>query len=184
MSTSDPNYRPWAIDRQSELLAASLACGLTRVGSLQWRVGENDGGAAGLYSWLGHTAEHHPTSHDPSPEAKTRLSQIYRWYAERFAYLLQQLDSFPEAEGTLLDHTLVVWGSELGDGYSHSISNVPFVLAGGNRAGARMGQYLRFPEPVLNNRLLVTLCHFMGYTDVQKFGTFDDGLGPVPELLI
>lgn len=182
MSTSDPNYRPWAIDRQSELIAASLACGLSRVASLQWRVGENDGGASGLYSWLGHTSEHHLTSHDTSPEAKTRLSQIYRWYSERFAYLLQQLDSFPEADGTLLDHTLVVWGSELGDGYSHSIKNVPFVLAGGNKAGARMGQYLKFPSPVLHNRLLVSICHYMGYTDVQKFGTFDDGLGPISEL--
>jgi hypothetical protein len=178
-----PGFRPWAMDRHIELLSASLACGLTRVASLQFRPGENDGGAEGIYDWLGQTQEHHLTTHDTSPEAQQRITEIYRWYASRFAYLLQTLDSYPETDGTLLDHTLVVWGSEIGEGSNHSIDNIPFVLAGGSRAGVRTGRYLRLAQGTMNHRLLVSMCHFMQFTDVDSFGGADIGKGPLPGLL-
>ena len=72
---------------------------------------------------------------------------------------------------------------EIGEGRSHDISNVPFVLAGGGKAGVGTGRYLKLAQ-TYNNRLLVSLCHFMGYTDVQKFGSLDDGTGPLPGLLV
>lgn len=180
--TSDPMWRPWATDRQIELLASSLACGLTRVASLQFRVGENDGGANGIYSWLGQTSEHHLATHDSSQPAQDQIAAIYRWYASRFAYLLEKLDSYTEAEGTLLDHTLVVWGSEVGDGRIHEIANVPFVIAGGGLGGVTGNRYLKYPAGTTNHRILVSLLHFMGYTDVTKFGTVDRGSGPLPNL--
>ena len=171
------------MDRQIELLASSLACGLTQVASLQFRPGENDGGAQGIYDWLGQTTEHHLATHDSSTAAQDQIADIYRWYAGRFAYLLQKLDSFPEANGTLLDHTLVVWGSEVGNGATHDITNVPFVIAGGGLEGIAGGRYLQFPSGTMNQRLLVSLCHYMGFTDVQTFGTIDQGTGKLPDLL-
>lgn len=182
-SSTDPNWRPWAMDRNIELLASSLACGLTNVASLQFRPGENDGGSNGIYSWLGQTSEHHLSTHQTGDEAAQFNSVIYRWYADRFAYLLQKLDSFPEDEGTLLDHTLVIWGSEIGEGRSHDISNIPFVVAGGGLRGNVGGRYLRFPKGTMNQRLLVSACHYMGYDDVQTFGTVDKGSGPLPGLI-
>jgi hypothetical protein len=182
-TTSDPMWRTWAMDRQIELLASSLACGLTQVASLQFRPGENDGGAQGIYDWLGQTTEHHLATHDSSTAAQDQIADIYRWYADRFAYLLQKLDSFPEATGTLLDHTLVIWGSELGEGRTHDITNVPFVIAGGGLEGVTGGRYLQFPAGTMNQRLLVSLCHYMGFTDVQTFGTIDQGTGKLPDLL-
>lgn len=182
-ATNDPLWKPWATDRQIELLAASLACGLTRVASLQYRVGENDGGADGIYTWLGQDIEHHLTTHDSTDEAQERLRVISTWYAEKFAYLLQKLDSFPEAEGTLLDHTLVIWGSEIGEGRTHDISNIPFVVAGGGRRGVTGGRYLTYPRGTLNQRLLVSACRYFGFSDVNTFGTIDAGSGPLPGLL-
>jgi hypothetical protein len=165
------------------MLAASLACGLTRVGSLQFRPGENDGGQEGIYTWLGHTMEHHLTTHDSSAPAQAMITEIYRWYAERFAYLLTQLDRYPEADGgSLLDHTLVLWGSEIGEGATHSIDNVPFVIAGGGRGGVNGGQYLRVSSAMVQ-RLLVTLCHYMGMSDIQTYGTIDHGSGPLAGIL-
>ncbi len=181
--TNDPLWRPWAMDRQIELLASSLACGLTRVGSLMFRPGENDGGAQGIYDWLGQTSEHHLATHDSGVPAQNQLADIYRWYAGRFAYLLQKLDSFTEDEGTLLDHTLVIWGSELGDGRTHDITNVPFVVAGGGLHGVTGGRYLRYPAGTLNQRLLVSACHYMGFTDVNTYGTVDKGSGKLSGLL-
>jgi hypothetical protein len=183
LASSDPTWRPWAIDRHIELLASSLACGLSQVATLQFRPGENDGGAQGIYDWLGQTTEHHLATHDTGADAQNQIADIYNWYAQRFAYLLQKLDSFPEASGTLLDHTLVVWGSEIGDGATHDITNVPFVIAGGGLEGVTGGRYLKFPSGTMNQRLLVSLCHYMGFTDVQTFGTVDQGTGKLADLL-
>lgn len=169
---------PATFDRQMELLAAALSCDLTRVASLQFRVGENDGGYP--YHWLGITAqEHHLLTHEPdeNAEARAQLSSIYRWYADRFAYFLDLLDAVPEGNGTLLDNTLVIWGSELGKGNSHAFERVPFVVAGG---GAR-GRYLQY-ESVEHNRLLVSAAHFMGVTDMQSFGGTDPASGLLPGL--
>lgn len=182
-SSNDPMWRPWAVDRQIELLASSLACGLTRVASLQFRVGENDGGAGGIYSWLGQTTEHHLATHDSGQSAQDQIAAIYRWYASRFAYLLQKLDGFTEAEGTLLDHTMCIWATELGDGRTHDISNVPFVVAGGRLKGLAGGRYLRYPAGTRHNRLLVSALNFMGYNDVTRFGSVDNGSGGLPSLL-
>lgn len=183
LTNSDPMWRTWAMDRQIELLASSLACGLTRVASLQFRPGENDGGAQGIYDWLGQTTEHHLTTHDTSQPAQDQIADIYRWYAGRFAYLLQKLDSFTEAQGTLLDHTLVVWGTEIGEGSNHDIGNIPFVIAGGGLEGVVGNRYLTFPGGTMVHRLLVSMCHFMGFTDVDTYGTIDHGTGPLAGLL-
>lgn len=183
MTTNDPNWKPWATDRQIELLASSLACGLTRVASLQYRVGENDGGSEGIYTWLGQDLEHHLTTHDGSDEAQGRLAEISKWYTQKFLYLLQKLDSFPEADGTLLDHTLVIWGSEIGEGRTHDISNIPFVVAGGGKRGITGGRYLTYPRGTLNQRLLVSAARYFGFNDVNTFGTVDMGSGPLPGLL-
>jgi hypothetical protein len=181
-STSVPEWKPWALDREIELLATSLACGLSRVGSIQYRPGENDSGPDGMYPWVG-KAEHHLSSHDTGASSQAFLADIYRWYASRFAYLLKCLDGFPEAEGSLLDHTLVVWGSEIGEGSTHDSTNIPFVVAGGRRRGVQGGRYLKYPKGTMNNRLLVSLLHYMGFTDVSKFGTVDGGSGGLAGLL-
>lgn len=184
LAASDPTWRKVTVDRHSDLIAASLACGLTRVASLQYRPGENDGGSSGIYDWLGQTTEHHLSTHDTSQPAQDLIGAIYKWYAERFAYLLQQLDKYKEADGTsLLDHTMVVWGSEIGEGNTHDIKNVPFVVAGGGAAGLKLGQYLKI-APTMNHRLLVSMLHFMGYTDVNTFGNLDTGSGPLPGLFL
>lgn len=164
-----------------DLIAASLACDLTRVASLQYTVGDND---YGTYSWLGITREgHHPLTHagDSDVQAKEDLTKIYTWYAERFAYLLDKLDAVKEGSGTLLDNTLVIWGSELGKGNSHSFDNTPFVVAGGAGGRVRTGRFLQFNK-VPHNRLLVgALNAFDVQTDT--FGKTDTGKGPLTGLL-
>jgi hypothetical protein len=128
--------------------------------------------------------EHHLLSHegDMNGGAQADLSTIYSWYADRFAYFLDLLDGLPEGDGTVLDNSIVVWGSELGKGNTHSFENVPFVVAGG--AGGRLagGRYLEY-DTVDHNRLLVSICHLMGYEDVESFGATDVGSGPLAGLV-
>jgi Protein of unknown function (DUF1552) len=171
---------PTVFDRGLDVLVASLACDLTRVASFQHTIGDYDGT---VYSWLG-APEHHITSHaaDGDATAKEHLINIYTWFSERFSYLLDRLDSVVEGNGTMLDNTLVVWGSELGKGNSHSYASVPFVLAGGLAGTIQTGRYLTYPSGTIHNRLLVSMCQLMGLPDVQTIGNTDTGTGPLPNL--
>ena len=169
---------PWLAERHTELLVAALSCDLTRIASLQIRLGENDGYP---YRFIGVNEEHHATSHDTSAAKQELLTQIYTWYAGRFAYLLQLLDAIPEGNGTMLDHTLVIWGSELGTGSSHDFSNVPFVVAGGGGFGVHSGQYLKVPAGTYHNRLIVSAMRYMG-AQVDRFGTLDRESGSLSGL--
>lgn len=169
------------IDRQTDLLVASLSCGLTNVASFQHRIADNDGT---LYPWLSlNEGGHHMVTHDSSPGAQAILTNVYRWYTERFVYLLDRLAATPDVGGTtMLDNTLVIWGSELGRGWDHDISNVPFVFAGGAAGRMSGGRYLRVTS-MRHNRVLVTACHAMGLTDVSQYGSTDTESGPIPTLL-
>jgi hypothetical protein len=119
---------------------------------------------------------------DGNTQAQTDLTAIYSWYSQQVSYLLDKLESIPEGDGTLLDNTLVVWGSELGKGNSHSFQKVPFVLAGGAGGTFETGRYLTF-DNLEHNRLLVSLCRAMGLGQQNNFGTTDIGSGGLPGLI-
>jgi hypothetical protein len=111
------------------------------------------------------------------------VAQIRVWYAEKFAQLLDRLDAIEEGDGTLLDNCLVVWGSELGIGNTHSFKSTPFVVAGGASGAIETGRYLEFDEGADHNRLLVSMCRAMGLDDVDTFGDTDGGSGGLSGLL-
>lgn len=164
---------PVVMDAMVSLMASSLSCGLTNFASMQYRVGENDGGY--LYDWLGVSdMEHHLMTHevDTNLTAKAELSKIYTWYAEMFGKFLGKLDAIQEGSGTMLDNSIVVWGSELGKGNSHSFDKVPFVVAGGAAGKLKTGRYLQF-SGVEHNRLLVSVAQLMGVKGLEKFGSTD-----------
>jgi hypothetical protein len=73
----------------------------------------------------------------------------------------------PGGTGSLLDNTLIVWGNELGQGNSHTLDNIPFVMVG-NGLDFKMGRSLKFPN-VPHNRLLVALAHGFGH-HIETFG--------------
>lgn len=168
------------IDRQSDLLAAALGCGMTQVASFQLRIADNDNT---LYPWVGlDSGGHHTLSHDNSAPTQATLANLYTWYSKRFAYLLDRLAATPDSDGrSVLDNTLVIWGSELGTAWNHAIDNVPFVFAGATDR-LRGGRYIK-GTGIAHNRVLVTALHAMGMTDVQSYGSLDQGQGPLPGVL-
>ena len=170
------------IEAQFDLIAAALACDLTRVASLQYCFGDNDGYP---YPWLGITEGHHELTHaaDDDQVSWDKVQKIHTWYSEKFASLLDKLDAIHEGDGTLLDNCLVVWGSELGKGNSHSFHSTPFIAAGGASGAFATGRYLEFNEMLDHNRLLVSICRAMGLSQVDTFGNTDVGTGPLPGFL-
>lgn len=164
-----------------DLIAMALACDLTRVATLQL----GNAGASHRFTWLGPEFRadpalpngdgakgFHALAHrEADPESRAKLVKINTWYAQQFAYLLEKLDAIPEAGGTVLDHTAVVWVNELGTGGDHGHEKTPWVIGGSAGGFLKTGQLLSFPgEP--HNRLLLTLCHAMGVA-TDAFGDPD-----------
>lgn len=166
---------------QMDLLVMALACDLTRVASLQWSRSVSNV----QFNWVDQVlgGGHHDLSHygDDSVEAKHDLLQINRWYTEQFAYLLGEMSKVVEGDGTLLDNSVVVWVNELGKGNSHTRSDIPFILAGGCQGYFKTGQALDLGGAP-HGKLLVSLCHAMGYTDVATFGVEQYSQGPLAGL--
>jgi hypothetical protein len=163
---------------QTDLMVLALACGMTRVASIQW----NHTVGPAVFSWLGIGEGHHSLSHidDSNAAGVADFVKAERWYAEQFAYLLDSLKATPDPEGgTMLDSTVVVWSKELGDGRLHDCKSVPFVLAGGSYF--KLGRYLNFGGAP-HQKLLVSVCHAMGLEN-QTFGDPTKGTGPLDGLL-
>jgi hypothetical protein len=152
---------------QIDLLVNSFVNDMARVATLQFT---KSVGQAKM-RWLDIGDGHHGLSHEPdkNEDAQRKLIKINQWFAGELAYLLERLASTPEPgdNGTMLDHTLIVWTNELGKGNSHTLDNIPFVLLGGG-FGFQMGRSLKF-EKVAHNRLHLALAHAAGHR-LETFG--------------
>ncbi len=164
---------------QTDLLVSALACDATRVATLQW----SHTVSPTVFSWLGIGEGHHGLSHlrDESPRIG-ELVAAERWYTEQVAYLINRLDALPDplGGGSMLDHTLVLWAKEMGDGRLHECRSVPFVIAGGAGGFFRTGRYLRF-DHAPHQKLLVSVCRAMGL-DNPTFGDPSFGTGELAGL--
>lgn len=165
---------------QMDMMVTALACDLTRVASLQL----THTVSPTVFTWLGMSEGHHSLSHidDSNPTGIAHFVDCERWFAEQFAYLLGSLAALPEpgADGTMLDHSAVLWCQELGDGRLHECVSVPMVIAGKAGGFFETGRYLQLgSEP--HNKLLVSMCHAMGL-DNPTFGDPSHGTGGLPGL--
>lgn len=168
---------PAICDAQIDLAVTALACGMTRVASVQL----SHTVSPVVFSWVGNTEGHHSLSHsdDRNTHGLQQLVAAERWCAQQFAALLTRLKQTPapDHDGSLLDDTLVLWAKEMGDSRAHNCRSVPFVLAGG---GFRGGRYLQLGGQS-HSKLLVSACHALGLTN-QTFGDPNTAQGPLEEL--
>ena len=152
---------------QIDMMVNSFVNDFARVATLQYT---KSVGQAKM-NWLEIDDKHHTLSHEPdkNKDAYDKLVRINTWFAEELAYLLKKLESTPEPgqKGSMLDHTLVIWTNELGKGNSHTLNNIPFVLAG-NGFGFRMGRFMNC-ENSPHNRFLLSLAHAVGHP-LETFG--------------
>ncbi len=162
---------------QMELLTMAFACDLTRAATFMWS-GSTSGQS---FPWLDISEGHHELSHegDGNDDARNKLTQINRWYAEQFSAFVQMLAAVPEGDGTMLDNTIVLWGNELSKGNNHQIDPIPLVMAGGANLGIETGRFLQFDDGTLHNQVLVTILQALGH-DIDSFGELDDGSGGLP----
>lgn len=161
LNADDETTMPEVSRLQIDLLATAFACDLTRVASLQYSTGFN----RIRYPWVESLEEGHSLSHsgDSDTAAWARLAARQTWHAGELAYLMQKLDEIPEGDGTVLDSTLIVWGNEISKGNSHSLSDIPYLLAGSAGGALQSGQFLDLGN-FSSTRLLLTILRAYGYT--------------------
>lgn len=165
---------PHIIGVMNDLLVAALAGDHTRVATMQY----SRPASALVHAWIGRTRSHHALSHLTTE--KPALTAISRWYMERVADLLTKLKAIPMGAGTLLSHTLLIYGNELSEGWSHRVSPAPCFWAGQAGGAVRTGRFLDFAGNT-HGQMLVTAARAMG-VQVERIG--DVGLsGVLPGVL-
>lgn len=156
-------------------LVTAFACDLTRVGTLQW----TDAASRNSFPWLNLSQNHHFYQHDGGYRPK-ELTQVSRWYAEQLAYLCSRLAAVKEGDGTMLDSTVIFWGSEISHPSNHDSRRMPFLLAGGAGGAFRMGRHVKIEAP--HNNLLVSLMNAYGVPGTT-FGDSRFCTGPLSGLV-
>lgn len=186
---------PIQASQMIELLTLALGCGLTRIGSLlfsgatarhalPWVTPERypDLALPGAVVEDFHSLTHTPFQDASVPEqlgVRHKLIGCWRYYAEQVAALAERLDSQVLDDGqTLLDHTLILWGSEMGAADTHSTKSLPLVAVGGGAHGFQQGVSIDFGGEQINDvhATILEACGFPG----ERFGHADYATGALP----
>ncbi|EMI27893.1 DUF1552 domain-containing protein [Rhodopirellula europaea] len=135
------------------------------------------------YPEIGVPDPHHPvTHHGRDPEKLAKVAKINQFHVSLFADFLKRMDEVPEGDGTLLDHSLYMYGSGMGDPDAHDHSNLPILVAGGAAENMRGNRHLRFKDPEPLSNLHLTLLNKIGVpldSFADSTGTVDDLFDPV-----
>jgi len=132
------------------------------------------------YPEIGVADPHHPlTHHGNDPEKIARMAKINAFHVSLFAYFLEKMKATPEGGGTLLDHSLYLYGSGMGNPNVHDHVNLPVLVAGGGATGLKGGRHIKYAEPTPLANLHLTLLERAGV----RMDAFADSQGKVDELL-
>lgn len=131
------------------------------------------------YPEAGVDEPHHPlTHHGNNPEKIAKVAEINRYHLSLFAEFLQRLAETPEADGTLLDNVLYLYGSGMGNPNLHDHTNLPILVAGGAAGKMQGGRHVRYDESTPLANLHLTLLEKIGI----DMDTFADSNGKIDEL--
>lgn len=170
-----PDSWPEHVKIMFDLQVLALQADLTRV----WTFMYNQEATLETYLELGITMQHHEISHHNYEAPKlAALHKINVHQSELFAYFLSKMDALKEGNSTLLDHSLIMYGSSLSNPTVHSQHDLPIILAGGAAGRVAGGRYVRYEgDPPLTN-LYLTMLDKVG-VPTEKLG---DSTGPLNRL--
>ena len=131
------------------------------------------------YPEIGVPDPHHPLSHHGNdPDKIARMAKINAFHVSLFAEFLQKLKNTPEGNGSLLDHSLYLYGSGIGNPNVHDHTNLPIILAGGAAGGMKGNRHIRFKKPTPLANLHLTLLDKVGV----RLDSFADSTGKLTDL--
>jgi hypothetical protein len=158
-----------------DLMTIAIQADITRVITLMY---SREGGNR-TYRSIGVPDAHHGLSHHMNDPAKmARLQLIDHHHVDMFSYFLGKMRAAKDGEGTLLDHSTIVYGSSLSDSNRHLHDNLPLLVAGGGAGKIRGGRHLRYPKGTPMTNLFVTMLDGVGMRE-DKIG---DSTGRIEHL--
>jgi hypothetical protein len=142
------------VDLMFDLIALAYQADLTRVASYIM-VAE---GTNRTYNHIGVSDAFHPVSHHANDlDRINKLVKIQTWHMERFAAFVKKLGAMPDGDGTMLDHSMLLYGSNMSNSDRHNGYPLPTVLVGGGNGKLRGGQHIALSEPTALANLHLTI---------------------------
>ena len=136
-------------------------------------------GSNRTYEMVGVSGGHHSLSHHQNDASKmTDLQKIDAYHVENFAYFLKRLKETKEGDSNLLDNSMIVFGSGLGDGNRHRHDELPIVLAGKGAGSIKTGRHIRYQTETPLNNLFLSMLHKVGANEKE----FGDSNGVLKEI--
>ena len=149
-----------------DLMALAYQTDLTRVST--FLVGREQSGRT--YPEVGVPEAHHPISHHAgNPGQLAKLAKVNRFHASLFAHLLERLQSTPDGDGSLLDHSIIIYGAGISDSNMHLHHELPILLAGGAAGRLKGGRHLRLEKHTPLANLHVSVLEKLG-VPVERLG--------------
>jgi hypothetical protein len=132
------------------------------------------------YPEIGVSDPHHPTTHHNNDPVKlANVAKINAFHVSLFAYFLEKLKSTRDGNGSLLDHSVYLYGSGMGNPNVHDHVNLPILVAGGGAGKLKGGRHIKYAEPTPLANLHLTLLDKVG-VHIDKFA---DSQGKIKELV-
>ncbi|MFL6826966.1 MAG: DUF1552 domain-containing protein [Bradyrhizobium sp.] len=151
----------------TDLMVLAWQTDMTRV--ITFMMGHEMSGRA--YPEVGFGDAHHPcTHHQGDPEKIEKTVKINTFHTKMLAYYFDKLRSTKDGDGSLLDHSLILYGAALSDANLHLYTDLPLLLMGGGVAGIKGGQHVRYPKRTPLTNLLLTMLDKAGVTGVESLG--------------
>ena len=151
----------------SDLLVLAWQTDMTRV--ITFMMGHEMSGRA--YPEIGFGDAHHPcTHHQGDPEKIEKTVQINTFHTKMLSYYLDKLAATPDGDGSLLDHSMILYGAALSDANLHLYNDLPLVLVGGGVGGIKGGQHVRYAKRTPLTNLLLTMLDKANVKGVESLG--------------
>ena len=137
-----------------DMIVLAFQADLTRIATFMF----TNEGSNKPYPFIDVSEGHHDLSHHGNDPAKhEKIKKINTFHVDQFAYVVGRLKGIKEGDGTLLDHSMLVYGSGIGDGNRHNHDDLPVLLAGRGNGTLKAGRHLKYPKTPLNNLFLSML---------------------------
>jgi hypothetical protein len=149
-----------------ELMALAYQANMTRIVSFMMAKEVS----MRTYNNIGVPDAFHPLSHHQNDPAKLdRLARIQTYHTEVFARFVKRLSTMPDGDGTMLDHSIILFGSNMSNSDLHNNDPLPSAVLGRGYGRIKGGQHLHFPQDTPHANLLVTLLNRAG-VPVESLG--------------
>jgi len=160
-----------------DLQVLAFQANITRVVTFQLTREESNR----TYPEIGVADPHHPTSHHGGdPEKLAKLAKINTFHMTLFSDFLQKLKATPDGDGSLLDHTVYVYGSGMGNSSLHDHEKLPMLVAGGAASGLKGNRHIRYEKGMDLANLHLTLLDRVGV----HLDSFGDSTGEIQQLFV